>query len=106
MQFWTDLAREPTFDLLSTCDIEDGYPLPDGLDTIGLQSREAYEELVGSVKVMLGMGAPMISPSVYSSLCVGAGLGPPPVILPGQHIEFRRHGEALRGVRRPDGSAT
>jgi hypothetical protein len=82
MQFWTDLAKEPTFDLLSTCDIEDGYPLPEGLDTMGLQSREDYEELVGSVKVMLGMGAPLISPSVYSSLCVRSGFRPPPLPVP------------------------
>jgi hypothetical protein len=50
--------------------VEEGYSLPEGLETMGKKTREEYEELVGSVKVLLGMGTPMISPSVYSSLYV------------------------------------
>lgn len=68
--FWTDLSREPNFDLLSTADDEAGKPMPEGLSTLGRQSREAYEDLVGSSKVLLGMGHPPISPSVYTALSV------------------------------------
>lgn len=42
--------------------------MPDGLDTLGKQTREAYEEIVGNAKVLLGMGFPPISPSVYTAL--------------------------------------
>ena len=45
-----------------------------------MQTRERYEELVGSVKALLGIGAPPISPSVYTALCQGT-----PVIVP--HFE-------------------
>jgi hypothetical protein len=82
--FWTDLSKDPAFNLILTVTEEDGHPLPEGLTTIGTQSRAGYEELVASVKVMLGMGAPAISPSVYSSLCAGT-----PVVLP-YFLEGRR----------------
>lgn len=76
--FWTALSKDPSFKLISTvADFEEGKPLPEGLTTVGKQTREDYEALVGSVKVMLGIGQPMISPSVYSALCQGT-----PVVLP------------------------
>jgi len=75
--YWTELSKDPEFQLILTVNEEDGHPLPEGLTTIGGQSREDYEKLVGSVKVMLGMGAPNISPSVYTALCQGT-----PVIVP------------------------
>ncbi|KAI9638396.1 uncharacterized protein MKK02DRAFT_10347, partial [Dioszegia hungarica] len=81
--FWTDLSREPNFDLLSTADDEAGKPMPEGLSTLGRQSREAYEDLVGSSKVLLGMGHPPISPSVYTALCQGT-----PVVLPYRALEL------------------
>lgn len=68
ISFWTALSDDPSFRLISTADVEEGKPLPDGLSTIGGQTREQYEALVGSAKVMLGIGQPMISPSVYSAL--------------------------------------
>lgn len=68
MHFWSDLSREPNFTLLSTAGIEVDNPLPEGLTTLGHQSREAYEGVVGGSKVLLGMGFPPISPSVYTAL--------------------------------------
>jgi hypothetical protein len=68
MKFWSDLSHEPNFNLLSTAEIEEGKPLPEGLETLGKQTRVAYEELVGGSKVLLGMGFPPISPSVYTAL--------------------------------------
>lgn len=68
IHFWTDLAQEPNFTLLSTAEVEEGAPLPDGLNTLRKQTREAYEALVGGSKVLLGMGFPPISPSVYTAL--------------------------------------
>jgi hypothetical protein len=56
------------FDLLSTANIEDGHPLPEAFKWIGPQTRDSYEKLVGDVKVMVGMGNPRISPSVYTAL--------------------------------------
>lgn len=76
-QFWTDLNSDPTFDLLTTARIEDGHPLPDGLKTLGVKTKDEYQALVGNVKALLGIGAPLISPSVYSALCQGT-----PVIVP------------------------
>ena len=76
-QFWTDLNKDPSFELLSTAKVEDGHPMPDGLATLGAQTKGNYEALVGGVKALLGMGAPVISPSVYSALCQGT-----PVIVP------------------------
>ncbi|RXK38323.1 hypothetical protein M231_04365 [Tremella mesenterica] len=75
--FWTALAAEPDFEIISTAEVEEGHPMPDGLETLGPQSREAYEALVGNAKVLLGMGAPYVSPSVYTALCQGT-----PVVLP------------------------
>lgn len=51
--------------------------MPEGLTTLGPQTRERYEELVGESKVLLGMGQPRISPSVYTALCQAT-----PVVLP------------------------
>jgi hypothetical protein len=70
IEFWSDLSREPNFKLLSTAEVEEGEPLPEGLETLGKQTREAYERLVGGSKVLLGMGFPPISPSVYTALYV------------------------------------
>ena len=74
---WTNLSHEPSFNLLLTANEEDDHPLPDGLVTLGGHTREKYEQLVGSVKALLGMGAPPISPSVYTALCQAT-----PVIMP------------------------
>jgi hypothetical protein len=53
-----------------TANEEKGYPLPEGMTTLGGQTREDYEKLVGGVKAVVGIGAPLISPSVYTALCV------------------------------------
>lgn len=76
-EFFTNLSRSTEFDMVLTAKIEDGYPLPEGLTTLGPQTRERYEEIVGESKVLLGMGQPMISPSVYTALCQAT-----PVVLP------------------------
>ncbi|CAD6573643.1 MAG: hypothetical protein TREMPRED_000875 [Tremellales sp. Tagirdzhanova-0007] len=86
-QFWTDLAQEPDYELLTTARIEDSKPLPPGLNTMGPQTREDYEVLVGGVKALLGMGAPPISPSVYSALCQAT-----PVIIPYFTEHYRTDG--------------
>ncbi|ODN84711.1 hypothetical protein L202_00602 [Cryptococcus amylolentus CBS 6039] len=101
-EFWTNLTRVDGIDLISTANIEEGMPMPDGLETIGMQSIDGYNELVGSVKAMIGVGVPTISPSVYASLCQGT-----PVIVPVFYDEqepsewrhysgFSQHGPALR----------
>lgn len=74
-EVFSNLSTE--FNLVLTAQIEDGYPLPEGLTTLGPQTRERYEVLVGESKVLLGMGQPMISPSVYTALCQAT-----PVVLP------------------------
>jgi hypothetical protein len=75
--FWTELSTDPDFELLTTAKEEEGEALPDGLTKLGPQSREAYDELVGNVKVIVGMGFPVISPSAYTALCRGT-----PLVLP------------------------
>lgn len=62
---------------LSVAEVQEGYPLPPGLVSLGRQSREDYQTLVGSAKALLGIGFPTISPSVYVALSQGT-----PSILP------------------------
>ncbi|WVQ78011.1 hypothetical protein IAT38_000092 [Cryptococcus sp. DSM 104549] len=75
MSFWTDLSKK--IQLIFTATEEEGKPLPEGIASLGKQTREDYVKLVGSVKAMVGMGAPHISPSVYTALCQGT-----PVVMP------------------------
>ncbi|KAK4683567.1 hypothetical protein P7C73_g6676, partial [Tremellales sp. Uapishka_1] len=80
--FWTSLARLRTFSLLTTAEIDStDKPLPAGLEALGQQSRTEYEALVGNVQAMVGIGAPYISPSVYTALLLQHGpamsIGPP-----------------------------
>ncbi|WWC69545.1 uncharacterized protein I206_103487 [Kwoniella pini CBS 10737] len=86
-QFWTNLSQVPDFDLLSTVEEEEGKPIPDGLVTMGKQSKEDYTALVGSVKALVGMGAPPISPSIYISLCQAT-----PVVIPYFQQDYRMDG--------------
>ncbi|WWC61213.1 uncharacterized protein I303_103793 [Kwoniella dejecticola CBS 10117] len=86
-EFWTNLSQVPDFELLSTVEVEEGKPLPEGLVTMGKQSRENYTELVGSVKALVGMGAPPISPSIYTSLCQAT-----PVVIPHFQEKYRMDG--------------
>ncbi|WWC90108.1 uncharacterized protein L201_005041 [Kwoniella dendrophila CBS 6074] len=85
--FWTNLSKIPNFELLSTVEVEEGKPIPEGLVTMGKQTRENYEDLVGSVKALVGMGAPPISPSVYTSLCQAT-----PVVIPYFEQNYRMDG--------------
>ncbi|WRT67044.1 uncharacterized protein IL334_004010 [Kwoniella shivajii] len=85
--FWTNLSQIPDLELLSTVEEEEGKPLPEGLQTMGRQSREDYEVLVGNVKALVGMGAPPISPSIYSSLCQAT-----PVVIPYFQEDYRMDG--------------
>ncbi|OCF71955.1 hypothetical protein I204_07218 [Kwoniella mangroviensis CBS 8886] len=86
-EFWTNLSQVSDFELLSTVEEEEGKPLPDGLVTMGKQTREDYETLVGSVKALVGMGAPPISPSIYTSLCQAT-----PVVIPYFQQDYRMDG--------------
>ncbi|WVF72286.1 hypothetical protein IAT40_007098 [Kwoniella sp. CBS 6097] len=99
--FWTNLSQNPSYDLLCTAKEEEGNPLPDGLETMGYQTKQQYTALVGNVRALVGMGAPPISPSVYTALCQGT-----PVVLPifmedhrmdGWHLYggFSQHGPAV-----------
>lgn len=54
-----------------------GYKVPKGVTVVPKMSREEFELEVALSKVMLGIGRPFISPSVYTSLCQGT-----PVVLP------------------------
>lgn len=62
---------------MSVAEVQEGNPLPSGVVSLGPQSRENFETLVGSVKALLGIGWPTISPSVYVALSRGT-----PSILP------------------------
>jgi alpha-1,3(6)-mannosylglycoprotein beta-1,6-N-acetyl-glucosaminyltransferase len=55
-EYWTTAEDEP------------GYPIPDGLVRMGKMPRKEYESMVGHAKVLLGIGKPEISPSVYTAL--------------------------------------
>lgn len=67
-KYWEDLSNQSDFEILSVADVVDGKEMPDTIKSIGKQGRMAYEKLVGNSKVLLGIGFPAISPSVYSAL--------------------------------------
>ena len=66
---WTTLTNGE-FDFVSVAQVEEGKDIPEGITNLGFQTREDYNELVGSSKALLGIGFPAISPSVYTALCV------------------------------------
>lgn len=82
-EYWPHLKPDTGLSALSVAQDdhrdagEVGLPIPEGVNTIGRVSKEMFEEVVGKSKVMLGIGRPLISPSVYSALCQGT-----PVIMP------------------------
>lgn len=82
-EFWPKLEDETGLKALSVAvdDVrqpgEKDLPVPDGVTSIGRVSKAAFERVVGESRVMLGIGRPLISPSVYSALCQGT-----PVVLP------------------------
>lgn len=84
MSVWHNFQEETSLEPVSVgTDREDGargwlnFTLPDGVTRIGPFNREEFEVEVGKSKVMVGIGRPYISPSVYTSLCQAT-----PVVLP------------------------
>jgi hypothetical protein len=62
----TKLAAK--FPLITAAKEKEGAPIPEGVIAIGFQMRDAYEQLVAKSRVMLGIGFPPISPSIYTAL--------------------------------------
>ncbi|TYJ57167.1 hypothetical protein B9479_002082 [Cryptococcus floricola] len=100
-EFWTNLTQNDGVELISVANVEEGKPMPVGLETIGKQTVEDYTKLVGDVKAMVGIGIPVISPSVYAAWCQAT-----PVVIPIFHDEddsspwhpysgYSQHGPAL-----------
>ena len=81
---WVDFQQKTGLEPVSVAtDRKDGtrgwlnYTVPQGVTPIAPLSRDQFEIEVGKSKVMLGIGRPYISPSIYTSLCQGT-----PVVLP------------------------
>jgi hypothetical protein len=81
---WKNLQQVTGLEAVSVAtDRQDGargwlnYTVPPGVTLMTPLSRAQFEIEVGKSKVMLGIGRPYISPSVYTSLCQGT-----PVVLP------------------------
>jgi hypothetical protein len=47
---------------------DDPFVLPDGVRTTGTVTREEYAVMLGESKLLLGIGRPAISPSIYIGL--------------------------------------
>jgi hypothetical protein len=47
---------------------DERYPMPEGLSVLGEVGKEDFRRIAGESRVMLGLGRPPISPSVYESL--------------------------------------
>jgi hypothetical protein len=60
--------KQDGYEFWTTAKEEEGFPIPEGLKKMGLMARNDYELMVGSAKVLLGIGKPEISPSVYTAL--------------------------------------
>ncbi|KIM37567.1 glycosyltransferase family 18 protein [Hebeloma cylindrosporum] len=96
--FFTDLRNHTRHELVSTAAQEDGFPIPDGLTSLGLMSKADYDHLLANTKALIGVGKPIISPTPYASLCRGV-----PVILP-YHSEFVLMGNPKTCGPHPDSS--
>ena len=48
--FFTRLKNHTGYELVSTADHEDGFPIPDGLESLGLMSKADYDHLLVSNK--------------------------------------------------------
>lgn len=61
----------------STAKVVNDKPIPAGIKQLGQLSAGEYSRTVGSVKAMLGVGLPEISPSPYVAMCKAT-----PVVIP------------------------
>ncbi|KAJ7747138.1 hypothetical protein DFH07DRAFT_578493 [Mycena maculata] len=75
--FYTRLKNATGYHIVSNARVEDGYPIPEGLNNIGLLPQAEYDLQLANTKALLGIGKPQISPTPYASLCRGV-----PVIIP------------------------
>ncbi|KAJ7491730.1 hypothetical protein B0H11DRAFT_990001 [Mycena galericulata] len=75
--FYTRLKNVTGYDIITNADLEEGYPIPDGLTPVGLLPIAEYDLQLANTKALLGIGRPQISPTPYASLCRGV-----PVVLP------------------------
>lgn len=64
------MVKALPFKFITTAKVVEDIPLPEGLESLGEMSREDYNVLLGSVKAVVGLGVPTISPTVYYALCV------------------------------------
>jgi hypothetical protein len=64
--FWATVQNQTGMNVVSVA--EGDEPLPAGIESHGQVAREEFEVMVSESKVMLGIGRPLISPSVYSAL--------------------------------------
>lgn len=76
--FWAGLEEETNLTAISTAMddpnlVKEGshiFGVPEGIESIGEVSKGEFEIQLARAKLMLGIGRPYISPSVYSSLYV------------------------------------
>ncbi|KAJ7805299.1 hypothetical protein B0H14DRAFT_2881002 [Mycena olivaceomarginata] len=75
--FYTRLKNVTGDKIITNAILEEGYPIPEGLSSVGLLPSAEYDKQLANSKALLGIGRPQISPTPYASLCRGV-----PVILP------------------------
>lgn len=87
--FFARVRNHTGFNIITNAIEEKGYPIPEGLHSIGILSQEEYDRLLvmffivtvimlyqlsriqASARAVLGIGQPLISPTPYASLCRG-----------------------------------
>ncbi|KAJ7662262.1 hypothetical protein B0H17DRAFT_1185094 [Mycena rosella] len=75
--FYARLKNVTNYNIITNARVEDGFPIPDGLSSVGLLLPTEYDIQLANTKALLGIGSPLISPTPYASLCRGV-----PVVLP------------------------
>jgi alpha-1,3(6)-mannosylglycoprotein beta-1,6-N-acetyl-glucosaminyltransferase len=65
------------YEVVTVAKEEPEHPIPQGIKSLGLQSKHGFEMLVASSKAMIGIGFPEISPSPFNAICAGV-----PVVMP------------------------
>lgn len=79
LEIYAAIANATGLDLISSAldETADGTGLPTGVIPHERMGRQEYEEFIGEMRLLLGVGNPGTSPSPYNALCQGV-----PVVLP------------------------
>lgn len=72
-----DAMKAEGIEILTGAEEEEGHPIPAGLKRLPPMGKVEYGKMLSSVRALLGIGNPQLSPSPFNSFCRGV-----PVVMP------------------------